>query len=163
MKSPIFLSTSLLQKSFFEIDRKTRGSLYVYLWYMSIVSFIILLLEEFFLLDSSKDIILPWWINLFLILIFIIHLSALINLNLRRRTGKFLKWYIRTFFFGLYIQILPFVYMLFLIFICWGSVVDEKPIHLISSFSSSILDAMVALWALRHIFKLRRHALKKIS
>ena len=151
----IFVSTSLLRKSFFEIDKKTRRSIQVYLWYISLLAPIIFWLEDFLLLSLLSHISLHPIISFLCILLFTINLVALISLW--RTTNIFFEWYIKIFIFGIYIQILPFIYIFLGVLDCFEFLMGESSIYVFSS----TLDLIVALWALRYTLRLRDYALKK--
>ena len=97
MKRKIFLSGSLLKESFFEVDRKTRTNIYIYFLYILLIrGLITFLLENLFLLDLY-GIILPPFLEPLFIFLWIMDVTALINLSLKRTTNVVIGWYIKIF------------------------------------------------------------------
>ncbi len=159
MRKPILVPTGLLKESFFEINRKYRRNIYIYLWYISGLGYIVFWVEDVFFLGIISEIVFPPLISFLFTFLFIINLFALVSLKLNLMANRILEWYTKVFIFGIYIQILPFLYIFLGISTCFELLTGQDPIYIFSS----ILDLIVSLWILRYVLVLRRYALNKME
>ena len=158
MKIPLFISINLLKESFFEINRKDRINIYIYLFYILCLELIVNL--SALNLSALGDSLIV--LDAVIIFVIIIDILALVSLMLKRISNKFFKWYAGPIIFGLCIQILPFVYILNGTYNCFELITGETLITDIDFYSIlTILSAIITLWTLRSILKLRQHALEK--
>ena len=162
MKKPIFIPLSLLKESFFEIDNKSRRNIYIYLWYTLCVDLIITFGRRIFMLYPSEADIPNQFIEIALIIFLIIDFFALLILSLRCIKGMFSELLVKVFIFEFHIQTFPYIYLFLGGMSCFEVIKGQFSA---STFFSilSISISVVTLWALKSIFKLRRHALNKIN
>lgn len=133
----IFIHGNLLKKSFFEIDRKVRRSIYIYLWFIIGLSG-----PSFLEMALSVNSHYTTALLSFVYFSFVIQLVCL----------KYLPSV-----FSEFIQYLPIV----IIFIGLYSIFNLLKGEPFSIYTfSSISCAIVSLWSLRYILQLRRYALK---
>ena len=162
MKKPMFTPLGLLKEAFLEIDDKTRRNLYIYLWYSSCLYFIVTLARKIFILSLPEEGTLHPAMEISFIIFSIINLFVLIHFSLWKTTNVIFEWLIKIFIFELQLQTFPYVYIFLGMFSCFRFLTGQSSIYTVSSITA-ILDTIVALWALRYILRLRRHALRKIN
>ena len=161
MTEKVFLPLNLQMESFFEIDNKDRRKIYIYLWFTLFFSFIVLLEGRAFI-ASLPNKVPPDHIEFLYVFWCIIDFIALLSLSLGFTKKLFCKWIIKIFILDIHVQTLCYIYVYQGLFRCFKVVTGQDSIESLSSLSY-MLRAIVALWALKYIWKLRKHVLNKIT
>lgn len=140
MKKMIFIPSNIVKESFFEIDNRIRRNIYIYMWYPPCLSLVIIFVKRLFI-DSSNEID---------FLDFLPFLDIAFLANLRRLPNIFID---------VYIQYYPIVSISMGLYYCVKLAMGQTSVLVFAGIS----EAIVTLWSLRYILRLRQHALRKIN
>ena len=177
MLSPtILIKADILKDSFYKIDKKTRKNLYLFLWCISFLELIQLLLYP----PSFENSLYPpsfgnsiHTVNfIILILTYITSIFGLIILGLKIKTYALLEELVKVIIFLFFLQVFPFLYILkyiislefkyaILDLVAFLGVMprDGQQDFIYTFFSLSKL--IITLWSLRYILRLRKWTLNR--
>ena len=152
----IIVPAHLMKESFFEIDRKNRKNIHIYLWTTSLL-FPTFVFEEWFEKPFDIDKI-PFIGFIIIFYYYLIEIIFLLTFLLKREKSEdFLAEYIFIFKLQLF-----WIMLIFLgVVSCFGLIANRSSINW--ALTSFILIAIITLWALKDILYLRQHAFKKIN